>query len=191
MIEMVVAIAIMTIIAGIGISSYFKMKPAIRINGAARDMMGNLMWAKMKAVSENNNYAIAFGTSTNSYKIYDDNDNDFSVTNVEIDELVKSGTISSKYEGVRFGFVAPVDKVTGGTLGTDDDPVTFPWQGSGIRWFRFEPDGKTGGATAGGIYLVLDDDLADNRMDRMRAISVSTTGRVKIWEYNNGAGEWK
>lgn len=198
-IEMVVAIAIITVIAGIVISSYFKMKPTIRINGAARQIMGDLMWAKMKSVSENNDYAVVFGSSgpdlaNDRYYIYDDNDNDFKDVGAEPGELVKEGTvgtISARYEGIGYGYVPNIKR----TDNSNDllDAVTFTSSAAtgNVRWFKFLSNGSSN--KAGGVYLILNDDEiagAEGRKDRMRAITVSTVGRVKIWEYNNGTNKW-
>lgn len=193
LIEMVVVAAIIAVISAIAIPAYLNLKPTMRVNGAARQIMADLMWARMKAVSENNNYAISFGTATNTYRIYDDNDNDFKDVGIETGELVKTVNIAGDYEGVGYGFVAGVTKPTGGTLNSGDDPVTFTSSeaAGNVRWFNFEPSGRAN--KSGGIYIIPDEDeLAgtNGRLDRMRAITViNTTGRVRIWNYTGT--EWK
>ena len=51
LIEMMIIIAILAIFAGIAIPNYLAYLPKSRLNGAARQVMGDLMAARMKAVS--------------------------------------------------------------------------------------------------------------------------------------------
>ncbi len=188
-IEILVVIVIITVLAGIGAMTFYNYKPTMKINGAARQIHSDLMQSRMKAVSENNNYVIAFTPSANTYKIYDDDDNDFSVGNIEDSELIKSVSfddIANEFYGVEFGFVPNTDKPNGaGTLVPGNSPVTPTG-----AWFRFEPNGR---GRSGGIYLILTEDLADSLKGRTRAITVSTAGKVKIWRYekNDGTDQWK
>ncbi len=191
LVEMLVVLTIFFIFVSLIVAGYFNNKPQFELNGAASELMGDLSWARMKAVSENNNYAIAFEVAAHTYRIYDDTDNDFGVGNIEDEELVKTVVISDDYEDVIFGFLTEagtLSKPTGGNLNDGDDPVTFAWNGGGIRWTRFEPNGRIGGV-GGGIYLILSDDL-QNGISRMRAITISIAGRIKIWRYEKGVG-WK
>ena len=195
LIELLVVVAIIAIVVGIAVPSYYRLKPTIRINGAARQIVGDLMWAKMKAVSENNKYAIVFGTSTtslasNAYNIYDDDNDDMDnpkdgdPDGSDEAELVKTVIISNNYEGVSFGYIPGTKKTTSAAVLTT--PVTFIHH-TDISWFKFEPTGRPN--KSGGIYLILDEDLTNNRSDRMRAVTVSTAGRVKIWKYTGSGWE--
>ncbi len=196
--ELMVVVAIIAVAAGIILPVYFSMKPTIRINGAARQIMGDLMWAKMRAVSENNDYVITFGEpdkilTNNTYYIYDDDDGDLDLEKLDEDnakdKLVKTVVISDEYKGVGYGFVAPISKATGGTLNAGDEPVTFN-SGGGEKpiWFKFESNGRNN--ISGGIYIILDEDEANGSKERSRAITVKT-GRVRIYNYNAGSGEWE
>jgi type IV fimbrial biogenesis protein FimT len=54
------------IVASIGIPSYLSVQPGMRLNGAAREVLGKLRWARSKAVEQNNSYIVTF---PNSYSI--------------------------------------------------------------------------------------------------------------------------
>ncbi len=195
--EFIVVIAIFAIVSGIFIPVYFSMKPTIRVNGAARGVMGDFMWARMRAISENNDYVIGFGSagpdlSNDTYYIYDDDDNDFDTVGSETGELVKTVVIPDEYKGVGYGFVPNMDDVTGGTLNAGDPPVTFASSvaAGNIRWFNFEPTGRSN--KSGTVYLILDEDVSSGRENRSRAITVlQSTGRVKLRRYKADTDNWE
>ncbi len=190
--ELIVVVAIITVVTGIFIPVYFSMKPTIRVNGAARQIQGDLMWARMRAVSENNNYVITFGSagpdlSNDTYYIYDDDDNDYSTVGSETTELVKTVVITDDYQDVGYGYVSGIKKTDNSTT-LSGDAVTFT-PASGIIWFRFEPNGRSN--KNGGIYLILDEDKTNGRKDRSRAITVIQTGRIKIYDYSAANDQWE
>ncbi len=191
--ELIVVIAVIAVIAGIILPVYFSMKPTIRVNGAARQIQGDFMWAKMRAVSENNDYVIIFGSagpdlSNDTYYIYDDDDGDFDDPAVaDTNELVKTVVISDEYEGVGYGYVSGINKTDNGTPLTGDS-VTFQPK-SNIRWFKFNPNGRSN--KSGGIYIILDEDETNGSTERSRAITVIQTGRVRVYNYNAGIDEWE
>lgn len=187
-IEIIVVIAILTIVTVLSIPVYSKLKPSIRVNGAARQIMGDLMLARMQAVSENNDYIITFGTSTNEYNIFDDNNDNFISPNVDVKELVKTGNISDEYKDIGYGFIPGMKNISGGTLTAGNDVVTFT-PSAGLIWFKFKPNGRSN--KNGSIYLIPDKDKATGREDRSRVITVIQTGRVTIKRYNTAISEWE
>jgi type IV fimbrial biogenesis protein FimT len=192
LIEFIVVIAIIAVATGIIMPVYFSMKPTIRVNGAARQIQGDLMWAKMRAVSENNNYVIVFGSagpdlSNGTYYIYDDDNGN----GAETGELIKTVVIPDEYEGVGYGFVPGMKDTSGGTLNAGDPPVTFTSSNipvGNVRWFQFEPNGRAN--KNGSIYLILDEGETSGRKDRSRAVTVIQTGRVKVYNYNTKNDQW-
>ena len=196
LIELIVVLAIMGIATGIAVPVYNNMKPQIRLNGAARQLMGDLMWARMRAISENNNYVVAFGEvngilTNDTYYIYDDNNNNFKDTNFNIDpnELVKKVVISDKYKDMGYGYASGIKKTDNSGLLTGS-AVTFNSGGASKPiWFNFKPNGSPN--ILGTIYLIPDEDEASGRKDRSRALSVNTTGRIKSWRYNMASNLWE
>lgn len=195
LLELLVVIFIIAIVAGIAIPVFYNMRPAILINGAARQIMGDLMWARMRAISENNNYIIVFGKAgpdlaNNTYYIYDDDENDFNSAAIDADELVKTVVLPDRYNEVGYGYVAGINKNNNSTPLTGN-AVKFGSTGTAARpiWFSFRPTGRPN--LAGSIYLILDMDLTKSEKGRMRVLTVSIAGRVKIWKYDDGIGEWE
>ena len=60
--EMMATLAVFAIVAAIAVPSYLSMQPGLRLNGAAREVLGKLMWARSKAVEQNSAYAVTFPT---------------------------------------------------------------------------------------------------------------------------------
>ena len=98
LIEMVIVIAIIGIISGIAIPAYLNQKPILRLSGATRQIMGDLMWARMQAVSQNNEFKVFF-LDNHRYQILDDDDND---GNVDSGELTVTKDIQEEYYDVTF-----------------------------------------------------------------------------------------
>jgi type IV fimbrial biogenesis protein FimT len=69
--ELMTAVAVIGIVASIGIPSYLSVQPSMRLNGAAREVLGKLRWARSKAVEQNNTYIVTF-PNTYSITILDD-----------------------------------------------------------------------------------------------------------------------
>jgi len=76
LIEMMVVIGIFAIVSAIAIPNFISWLPGMRLNGAARQVMGDLMAARMNAVKQNNRFRVFFNSpGTNQYQILDDDDN--------------------------------------------------------------------------------------------------------------------
>lgn len=73
--ELILVVAVMGIIAAIAIPVFMGFLPGMRLNGAARQVMGDLMDARMEAVKQNHEYKVFF-LNNHEYKILDDNDSD-------------------------------------------------------------------------------------------------------------------
>ena len=74
LIELMIVVAIMAIIAAIAFPAYRIWMVKNRLNGAARQVMSDLMEARMKATSQNNRFRVFF-LDSHQYKILDDDNN--------------------------------------------------------------------------------------------------------------------
>ncbi|MEW6615753.1 MAG: GspH/FimT family pseudopilin [Thermodesulfobacteriota bacterium] len=176
-IELIVVVGIVCVTAAIAIPNIISWIPTIRVNSAARDLVSEMQLARMKAVSERNDYVITFDTTTYEYSIYDDGDNDFSTAGVETSELVKTVDVDTKYKGIQFGYVAGETGTSGTAISSS---ITFSSSNE-----TFEPNGTAN--KNGSIYLIPTEDIAGSRRDRQRAITVIQTGRIKLWKYDSGS----
>ena len=116
--EMMVVMAVLATLAAIAIPSFMTLLPGMRLNGAARQVMGDLMGARMAAVKLNHRTKVFFDND-HQYRICDDADNNDTVGDGEGDVI--NGNIHTNYMDVDFGNTAdtvfsPRGTATNGTI---------------------------------------------------------------------------
>ena len=89
LVEMMIVIAIMAILAAIAAPSFQTYMAQRRLNGTARQVMTDLMAAKMKAVSLNQNVKVSF-ESNPIYQIWNDANGDGTVDVDEGDDIERN-----------------------------------------------------------------------------------------------------
>ena len=110
LLELMIIIAVMGVLSAIAIPSFMSLLPGMRLNGAARQIMGDLMAARMKAVKENNEYKVFFNSpSANQYQILDDDNNDGIA---DAGEAITTKNIQDNYVDV--------------SLSASSDPIFYP-----------------------------------------------------------------
>ncbi len=138
LIEMMIVIAIMGIFAGIAIPNYLAWLPKSRLNGAARQVMGDLMAARMKAVKLNHRVKVFF-YSNHQYKICDDADNNGTVADGEGDVQLKD--IQSEYSDVTFDLSKTADPVFS-SRGTATNITITLQNSSGLKEIKISIAGR-------------------------------------------------
>jgi len=103
LIELMIVIAIIGILAGILAPNLKNYMAQRRLNGAARQVMGDLMAARMKAVSLNQRVKVSF-IDSHQYEIWNDANSDGTVDNDEGDDIAKD--IHQDYHDVTFSATA-------------------------------------------------------------------------------------
>ena len=63
LVELIVVIAVFGILAAMAVPQFISFRPKNRLNGAARQIYSELMWARSKAVNENSAYVVTFPTN--------------------------------------------------------------------------------------------------------------------------------
>ena len=61
--EILVALAVFSILGAIAVPQFLAFRPVSRLNGATRQVYSELMWARSKAVNENTSYVVTFPTN--------------------------------------------------------------------------------------------------------------------------------
>jgi type IV fimbrial biogenesis protein FimT len=115
--ELIIVMAILGILAAIAVPNMIGQMPKYRLKGAARQVMGDLMWARMEAVSQKNEFRVFF-VNNHAYKILDDDNND---GNADMGEWTQTKDIRNGYHDVSMGFTAnpiffPRGSASGGTV---------------------------------------------------------------------------
>ena len=81
-VEVAVVLVILGISAAMAMPSVLDVMSRVQLKGAARQVMSDLMWAKMQSVSEQNPFRI-IPLSEHEYEILDDDDNNGKVDSGE------------------------------------------------------------------------------------------------------------
>lgn len=173
LVEVLVVMALVAILSAFAAPQINQMTSGIKVNSASRQIASEMMLLKRRSVSENRKYRIVFGSpAANQYKVQQDGnrDNDYSDS---VDTIVKTETLP---EGIIFGTNA-LKVATGESMCSD--AICF----GSDNGASFKP---TGSADSGSVYIIPVEDKATGRTGRMRGISISSVGRIRIWRYVGG-----
>jgi type IV fimbrial biogenesis protein FimT len=69
--ELMTVVSLIGILAAVGIPSFLSFQPSMRLNGAAREVLSRLMWARANAVQNNNTSVVTF-LNDHSFQIFND-----------------------------------------------------------------------------------------------------------------------
>ena len=161
--ELMVAIAIFGILAGIAVPGFLKWLPDYYLKSAARNLMANFQLAKVTAIKSGRNCAITFNQAvdgdTYDYVVFEDGDNNL--------ELGGSETIVRK---VKWTDYHPSISTDANTFTSNDD---------GLPAVAFRSNGiprSNGSVLALGMGKVSIKNTKNSRAD----ISMSSAGRIKV-----------
>jgi type IV fimbrial biogenesis protein FimT len=98
--ELIISIAIAVIIMAILAPQLQKMMTRNRLNGAARQIVNDLMNSRMKASSQNNRFRVIF-LDNHRYMIHDDNNNN---NTIDTGEETDTKDIADSYRDVTFSW---------------------------------------------------------------------------------------
>lgn len=181
LVEMMVVIALIGIMTAIGFVSMLHYRTIIRVNASAREMAGQMRYARAKAIRDGLSVKVSF-TGMNQY-----------TSGIDGDEAGGFDTSFPKTHylqpGIRFGFFPTIGQVPGHRW-----PVmcSIDINNCGAAEMHFRYDGTS--SYSGVVYIIPQVDLSDtgNRDDRMRAVDwEKTTGRIRAWKWQGGARTWR
>jgi len=187
--ELMVVVAIIGILAAGAVPTYYTLMPKMRVEGAARQVAGDLQKARLWATSKNTGYVVDFDSTANSYTIYTDNDGDYNGVPDSSNTVVSTVIIPASYPKIVFGSNVSLDPensaLAGGTAAAFVNP--FDATNSVKHYILFRPNGTA--LQSGAVYLIPKEDLTSGRHDRSRAVSVlGMTGFIKAWSHSGSAG---
>lgn len=119
LIEMMIVIAIMAILSAIAAPNLQTYMAQRRLNGAARQVMTDLMEARMKAVNLNQKVKVSFGSVGHTYQTWNDADDNGTVADDEGDDIERD--LHPDYHDVTFSasanpFFQPRGTAVGSTI---------------------------------------------------------------------------
>ena len=72
--ELMTVVSLIGVLTAVGIPSFLSFQPSMRLNGAAREVLSRLNWARANAVQNNNTSTVTF-LSDHSFQIFNDANN--------------------------------------------------------------------------------------------------------------------
>jgi type IV fimbrial biogenesis protein FimT len=69
--EIMTVAAVISVMVAIAVPNYLSFQPTMRLNGAAREVLGKLMWARAQAVQNNNTSVVTFLTD-HTFQVFND-----------------------------------------------------------------------------------------------------------------------
>lgn len=123
LVELMIVIAVIAIISAIAAPNFTTYMAQRRLNGAARMVMSDLMAARQKAVSMNQNVKVSF-VSNHSYEIWNDANNNGTVADNEGEDVVRD--IHPDYYDVTFSSnTSPEFRPNGTVVAATNGTVTL------------------------------------------------------------------
>ncbi len=192
LIELMLVVAIISILTGIAFISMMHYGMVIRANASSRQLGGHLRQARASAIRSGRSYCVQFDTTSGAYNTYhygQDSTESHSGGSCSFDGVSKQYTLD---DGIAFGTPnATVYPVPG-----------HPMPGSCALYINGKPcpsvpvfmrrDGSIN--FPGVVYLGPKSDVTSTgtRFDRLRAIDWSAgSGRIRVWKYKHQDGVWR
>jgi len=136
--ELMTVVSLVGILSAVGIPSFLSFQPSMRLNGAAREVLGRLNWARANAVQNNNTSVVTF-LNNHSFQIFNDANGNGSA---DANETVTID-LQSNYSDVTFVVIGSSSTPTFNGRGTAsaDTTVTIT-NPSGSKTVEISPTGN-------------------------------------------------
>lgn len=155
-VEMLIVIGLVGLLVAIGIPALDVWLERYRVRTAAQQIGANLQLQRMRAVSRNRQFSIAFDQAGGTYTLFDGRPD----------------------TGTPIG--VPYELPFGVTFSDAGDPITLSFEGND-DWAVFHPDGSMNDRLAVGDNITLTNSMGE----RFRASINRVTGRVEITEVSS------
>ena len=170
LVELIATMVILTIVMATAVPNFTAWKTNYQIRAESDRVHMDLLLARMTAIKNNNDVVVTFVSTSNSYSILNDTNNNGTA---DTGETLTNRTLEND---VVFGFNGPsiVDMdnntVTQSVLMGASDVVTF--------------DGRGQASLSGVLFLIHGNHLATTN-EKLRGISIiQATGAAELWKYN-------
>jgi type IV fimbrial biogenesis protein FimT len=135
--EMMATLGVFAVLMAVAVPSFLAFQPGMRLNGASREVLGKLMWARSKAVEQNSTYVVIFPTD-HSLQIFNDTNGNSAP---DVGEWTQTIDLQTDYSDVTFSKsgVDPTFNSRGTAGGTTTITLTNP---SGSQTVTVTPTGN-------------------------------------------------
>jgi type IV fimbrial biogenesis protein FimT len=136
--ELMTVVSLIGIVTAVGIPSFLSFQPSMRLNGAAREVLSTLNWARANAVQNNNTSVVTF-LNDHSFQIFNDaNGNGLADANETV-----TINLQTNYTDVTFAVTGSSSTPTfnGRGTATSDTTVTIS-NPSGSKTVQVSPAGN-------------------------------------------------
>mgnify|MGYP001494947463 CR=1 FL=1 len=178
LIELVVAIAIIAIMVGIGVPAFISILPEIRLKRAASNLYSDMQSAKMGAVKDNNDWAIVFDTGSDQYFICSGKGADDDWPAVADNVIEKTVDLTAYGSGISYGHGNATVAIPGGAPADDitytDDVLVFNSRGT---------------CNAGYVYIQ-NNTLKPNEHRNSYGAGTRTSGLVSLCKWFPASNNW-
>jgi type IV fimbrial biogenesis protein FimT len=136
--ELMTVVSLIGILAAVGIPSFLSFQPSMRLNGAAREVLSRLNWARANAVQNNNTSVVTF-LNDHSFQIFNDANGNGSV---DANETVTIN-LQTNYSDVTFAVTGSSSTPTFNGRGTASTDTTVTISNpSGSKTVAVSPTGN-------------------------------------------------
>ena len=184
LLEVLAAIAVMTIVAGIAVPIAHGSVDRSRTLAAANYVAGRLALARFEAVKRSAFVAIRFVETGEGYSLrayVDGNANGVLSSDIAagVDNAISAAErLDYHFSGISFGIHSNVTSLDGGQLLDPGDPIQI---GSSTL-LSFNPNGSS---TSGTLFI-------QGRQANQFAVRIlGATGRTRVFEFDFGGGRWR
>jgi len=166
MVEVIVVVAIIAILAGVGIPAFSRWLPNYRLKSAATDIFSNMQLAKMEAIKANNSFSIVFYPAPpGSYELQNSTGN--TINTVNFNNYDSSGNI-------RWGWGKATQNISGNPFGGS----SIVYTGNKLTF------NSRGTCNPGTVYI-------KNQQERAYAIGTLSSGVIRLRKWNESSGAWE
>jgi len=176
LVELVITIAILGILVGIGVPAYVGFLPKYRVDAAVKALAAEVNLARTTAIAANKVHHMVFDIANNQIILYQDDDNNWSTSNT----IVKTVEMATDFPNVSLGYNPGALDLAGSALA---QPATFGSSSSPVK-ATFYPNGLM--AESGEFYLIPTSQIGVSN-DLMRAVEVAKAGQATLYRYSASA----
>lgn len=183
LIELVIVIAIISIVVGIGVPEYGRFMAKNKVRSVANDLLQEMRRAKTMAIKENRDYLMVFDQANQRYLVGFDGSSPPDGDLLDVSDRYGNGPVrvinlSDYGDNIEFGTLAAVDSDGGDTAGCNGK--TFCFGTNNVTSETFEVSGAFG--DMGRVFI-----QHTNRGFSYEVEVQNLSGLINLWQWDGDA----